>query len=109
MNKLTSALSALALLAAAASVQAGPPRDCVLEGTVYKSGQGDEQSTQVQFHSMEKYSDDSNCRVRRDEKLQFKLPADPRLEKAPSGSSVRYHYQENSNGESKTKLISVGA
>ncbi len=109
MNKFAIAFSAIAIVAAAASAQAGPARDCVLEGTVYKSGQGDDQSTNVQFHSMEKYSEDSKCRVRHDEKLQFKLPADTRLEKAPSGSTVRYRYQEDGKGESQTKLISVGA
>lgn len=108
MRKITIALSALALAAFASTSQADDSRDCMLEGTVYKSGEGAD-NTKVQFHSMEKYDEDADCRVRKNEKVEFKLPADPRLEEAPSGSKVRYRYQENPEGESSTKLISVGA
>ena len=107
MKKFAIALSSLALVAFAATSQAAD-KDCMLEGTVYKSGEGVE-NTKVQFHSMEKYDEDANCRVRKDEKVDFKLPTDPRLEEAPSGSKVRYRYQENADGERSTKLISVGA
>ncbi len=109
MNKIATALAALALTGFATGALAGPDRDCMLEGTVYKSGDGDAESTSVQFHSMEKYDADSKCRVRRGEKLDFKLPADSRLESAPDGSTVRYRYQEKKDGERETKLISVGA
>ncbi len=108
MKKLiTIALSSLALVAFAAVSQADD-KDCMLEGTVYKSGEGAD-NTKVQFHSMGRYDENSKCRVRKDEKVEFKLPADPRLEDAPDGSKVRYRYQENSEGQSSTKLISVGA
>ncbi|MFV8818639.1 hypothetical protein [Haliea sp. E17] len=109
MKKIAIALSSFALIAFASMSQADSAKDCMLEGTVYKSGQGDEQSTKVEFHSMQKYDEDANCRVRRNEKMEFKLPADTRLKEAPSGSTVRYRYQEDKNGKADTQLISVGA
>ena len=43
-----------------------------------------------------------------DEKLEFKLPEDPRLQDAPAGATVKYRYQRDEEGESRTELISVG-
>ena len=85
-------------------------RDCMLEGTVQKQkGASDvDQGVNVKFHSVSKYDQDSNCRVRRGEKMEFKLPADPRLKDAPPGSSVKYRYQTDSDGTAKTELISIG-
>lgn len=108
MKKLTGLLSAMALMGAAAAIQAEPSKDCMLEGTVYKSERGGEQQLNVKFHSAEKYDEDANCRVRRGEKLEFKLPEDTRLKQAPSGSSVKYRYQEYPDGSSETELVSVG-
>ena len=106
MKKLILSLSTAALLAVPGLALAEPEKDCLLEGTVYKSG---EDQTRVKFHSAKRYEKDSNCRVRKGEKMEFKLPEDPRLERAPSGSSVKYRYQENKDGSSKTELVSVGA
>lgn len=106
MKKLIAAAVTAALLGAPGLALAGPEKDCLLEGTVYKSG---EDQVGVKFHSAEKYDKDANCRVRRGEKMEFKLPEDPRLQDAPAGSSVKYRYQENRDGSSKTELVSVGA
>jgi len=97
-------------LAATASIADNTSRDCMLEGTVQKQqGAGDTgQEVNVKFHSVSKYDQDSNCRVRRGEKMEFKLPADPRLKDAPPGSSVKYRYQTDSEGTAKTELISIG-
>jgi len=108
MKKLIGLVSTIALLGAAATVQAEPERDCMLEGTVYKSERGGEEQLNVKFHSAKKYDEDANCRVRRGEKLEFKLPEDTRLQNAPSGSSVKYRYQEHPDGSSDTELVSVG-
>ncbi len=97
-----------ALLLAASGLQAGDPRDCLLEGTVRHTDRNGDSGVMVQFHSMEKFNDDANCRVRRNEKLEFKLPDDPRLEEAPEGSSVKYRYRRNRQGESEAELISIG-
>ena len=97
----------VALLGSPGLALAGSEKDCLLEGTVYKSGQ--DQQTGVKFHSAKKYDEDANCRVRRGEKMEFKLPEDPRLKEAPSGSTVKYRYQEQEDGSSKTELVSVGA
>ena len=97
-------LSSALLLSVPLTALAGPDKDCLLEGTVYKS---EANGTGVKFHSAKKYDKDSNCRVRRGEKLEFKLPDDPRLEEAPAGSSVKYRYQENSDGSSKTELVKI--
>ena len=109
MKKLISAASILALSLGAAAVQAESTKDCMLEGTVYKSEHGGEEQTKVKFHSAKKYDADSNCRVRKGEKMEFKLPEDTRLKEAPSGSQVKYRYQQDEDGSSKTELVSVGA
>ena len=100
-------LSAL-LLVAPVSLSADPSRDCLLTGTVHKSVQGGEEVVDVTFRSMERFNDDARCRVRKDEELEFKLPADPRLQGAPDGSAVEYRYREDSEGKSQTELIRVG-
>lgn len=106
MKKLMTAVSTLALLALPGFAQAQSEKDCLLEGTVHKSGQ---EQTGVKFHSAERYDEDANCRIRRGEKMEFKLPADPRLQEAPEGSTVKYRYQEQKDGSSKTELVSIGA
>lgn len=109
MKNLMSAASILAISLTAATVHAETTKDCMLEGTVYKSEQGGEEQTKVKFHSAKKYDTDSNCRVRKGEKMEFKLPEDTRLQEAPSGSQVKYRYQQDKDGSSKTELVSVGA
>ena len=106
MNKLIATAVTAVLLGVSGTTVAGPEKDCLLEGTVYKSGQD---QLGVKFHSAKKYDKDANCRVRRGEKMEFKLPEDPRLEDAPAGSTVKYRYQEHKDGSSKTELVSVGA
>ena len=103
MRAFIAAVSATALLAVPGLTLAETSKDCLLEGTVYESGEGQS----VKFHSARKYDKDANCRVRRDEKMEFKLPQDTRLQEAPSGSTVKYRYQEKEDGSSKTELVSV--
>ncbi|AQA17548.1 hypothetical protein BST95_04180 [Halioglobus japonicus] len=105
MRTFIAAVTTSALLITPCLALAESNKDCLLEGTVYESG--DSQS--VKFHSAKKYDEDANCRVRRGEKMEFKLPEDTRLKEAPSGSTVKYRYQENKDGTSKTELVSVGA
>lgn len=102
-------LLALLIGLASGAAFADAERDCMLEGTVYKGNSGDEQSVNVKFHSVSKYDEDANCRVRRGEKMQFKLPPDPRLKEAEDGSPVKYRYQSDGEGSEKTQLISIGA
>lgn len=109
MNKLIAVASALALTLGTAAVLAEPAKDCMLEGTVYKTERGGEEETKVKFHSATRYDENSNCRVRRGDKMEFKLPEDTRLQDAPSGSQVKYRYQEEKDGSSKTELVSIGA
>ena len=104
MKTLLAAVSTVALLAAPVAALAGSEKDCLLEGTVYKSGQ---EPTGVKFHSAKRYDENSKCRVRRGEKMEFKLPEDSRLQDAPNGSTVKYRYQEQEDGTSKTELVSV--
>jgi hypothetical protein len=108
MDKLLKTACAAALLLAAAGLQAEPAKDCLLEGTVHRSTSGGEDSLQVKFHSMKQYEPGARCRNRRNEKVEFKLPDDPRLQDAPDGSAVKFRYREERNGESRTDLISVG-
>jgi hypothetical protein len=100
------AVGSLALFATGSI--AADTRDCMLEGTVQKGQQGQEQSVNVKFHSVSKYDQDSTCRVRRGEKMEFKLPADPRLTDAEPGSTVKYRYRTESDGTTQAELVSVG-
>ena len=100
------AVSSLALFATASIAET--TRDCMLEGTVQKGQQGQGQGVNVKFHSVSKYDQDSSCRVRRGEKMEFKLPADPRLKEAEPGSTVKYRYRTESDGTTQAELVSVG-
>ena len=100
---------AVAIVGASTGLQAETTKDCMLKGTVHRSGTGDEQSVNVKFHSMERYDENANCRQRRGEKMEFKLPADPRLQEAPEGTDVEYRYREDNKGNSETQLMSIGA
>ena len=82
-------------------------RDCLLEGTVQKVDKGSSSRTKVKFHSIGPYDENSRCRVRRDRKMEFKLPDDSRIKDAPDGSEVKYRYRSGS-GEDQAELISVG-
>ncbi len=108
MKKIITLPGLLILCLATSSVFAGPSKDCMLEGTVHKTEGAGEDQVNVKFHSVEKYEQDSNCRVRKGEKMEFKLPEDTRLKAAPAGSAVKYRYQEDRDGRSTTELISVG-
>ena len=107
-TQFTTSLLAATLLAVTAPALAESDRDCMLEGTVYKTERGGEEQMQVKFHSIERYDEDARCRTRRGEKMEFKLPQDTRLQEAPDGANVKYRYQEKSDGSSSTELISVG-
>lgn len=108
MNNASKVIATLAFSLAATTGMADADRDCLLEGTVQKGSSSGDQNVSVKFHSAEKYDQDSSCRIRRGEKLEFKLPADPRLQEADPGSPVKYRYQTDGDGSAKTELISVG-
>ncbi|MBP6683245.1 MAG: hypothetical protein KA159_08000 [Halioglobus sp.] len=101
-------VAALAFGLAAAIAMAETSRDCLLEGTVEKGGNSDPQAVSVKINSIAKYDQDSACRVRPGRKMEFKLPADPRVQDAPDGSTVKYRYRTESDGSTKTDLVSVG-
>ncbi|MEM8660276.1 MAG: hypothetical protein AAGF35_05275 [Pseudomonadota bacterium] len=104
------AIATLSLAWGSAMTSADAPKDCLLEGTVQRSDSANTaQDVSVKFHSVGKYSDEANCRVRRGEKMEFKLPADPRLQNAEPGSPVQYRYQSDGTGNSSTELVSIGA
>ena len=109
MKLLSNAVLFTALLGLVSGVAAETERDCLMKGTVYKSDHGGEPSTEVKFHSIDDYDGDSRCRMRKGKKLEFQLPADSRLEEAPSGSEVEYRYRTDESGNSSTELIRVGA
>jgi len=100
---------AIATVFVAGVAWAGPEKDCLLTGTVTHGDQPGVDNTSVKIHSVSKYDDSANCRVRSGQKLEFKLPADSRLQEAPSGSEVKYRYQDDGAGSTSTSLISVDA
>ncbi len=106
MKKLLHTVTLAALVGASPIALA--EKDCLLEGTVERNGSGAEQSTMVKIHSVKRYDESSRCRVRRDQKMEFKLPHDERLQSAPEGSEVKYRYRSDDDGSS-TELLSVDA
>lgn len=108
MKRMTKLMPVLAFSLVSTTGMAETTRDCMLKGTVQKGGSANEQSVNVKFHSVEKYDQDSTCRVRRGEKMEFKLPVDPRLKEADPGSTVKYRYRTESDGSSQAELISIG-
>ena len=77
-------------------------KDCLLEGTVQHGEQAGQGSTSVKIHSISKYDAQSNCNVKRNQKMEFKLPPDTRLKDLPSGSDVKYRYRTDESGQSET-------
>jgi hypothetical protein len=108
MKTLLKLTAMLALSMGTSLALADTTRDCMLEGTVQKGSAGNGEQVNVKFHSAEKYDADANCRVRKGEKMEFKMPADPRLKDADAGSQVKMRYRQESDGSTKAELISVG-
>jgi len=109
MNLLDKTLFLSVLLITSPMVMAASEKDCLLQGTVQHDERAGEAVTTVKIDSVSKYDEESRCRVNHGKKLEFKLPADPRLQEAPSGSEVKYRYRTDDSGESHTELLSVGA
>lgn len=109
MNSMKEIMVISALLLAAPLAIAGNERDCLLQGTVQHGEQAGETATKVKINSISQYDEDTRCNVRRNQKMEFKLPQDTRVKDAPSGSEVQYRYRTDESGESRTELISVGA
>lgn len=108
MKTLMKMIAVVALPLIAVTSTAETTRDCMLEGTVQKGRGGDEQEVSVKINSVGKYDQDSSCRVRPGQKMEFKLPTDPRLQDAAPGSAVKYRYRTESDGSSQAELVSVG-
>ena len=109
MKLISKTILTLAIAFASTGLQAETTKDCMLKGTVHRSGDGAEERVNVKLHSVEKYDAEANCRKRRGEKMEFQLPSDPRVQEAPSGTDVEYRYQQKPDGSTETQLLSVGA
>lgn len=109
MKTLKTVLVATAAIACSSLALADSEKDCLLKGTVMHGEQAGQDATMVQIHSVKRYDEDSRCKVRRDQKMEFKLPQDNRLKNAPSGSEVEYRYRSDGSGNSDTELLSIGA
>lgn len=108
MKQLCKTIAISALLLVGPTAVAGE-KDCLLKGTVEHGAGPAEGTTQVKIHSISRYDEESRCSVRRDQKMEFKLPQDNRVQEAPSGSEVEYRYRTDEAGQSEAELISVGA
>ena len=100
---------AFLVLAAGSFAVAAGERDCLLKGTVQHGAGAAEGTTRVKIHSISQFNEESRCSVNRGQKMEFKLPQDPRLKAAPAGSEVEYRYRSDDGGRTSTELISVGA
>ncbi len=105
MKTMKMALAALAvplltLSLGVGSVQAETVRDCTLTGTVERPSKSSD-NVYVSLHSVKPAEEGAPCKVRRREKLQFKLPASREIAEATPGTRVEYRYTEDSvKGES---------
>ncbi len=108
MNTPKRALIFCALVMAGPLAMAAGEKDCLLQGTVQHGEQAGQETTMVQIHSISQYDDGSRCNMQRGQKMEFKLPQDPRLQDAPSGSSVKYRYRRDDKGETNSELLSIG-
>ena len=108
MKILVKTMVFLALATGSLALAAGE-KDCLLKGTVQRGAGGAEGATQVKIHSISQFSEESRCSVNRSQKMEFKLPQDPRLQAAPAGSEVEYRYRSDDSGRTSTELINVGA
>lgn len=108
MNAIRNTLIWSAFLLAAPVAMAEGEKDCLLQGTVQHVERGGQETTMVKIDQISKYDEGSRCKVRQGQKLEFKLPADSRLQEAPSGSAVKYRYRTDNSGESNSELISIG-
>ena len=109
MKTITYAFAIAALVATGSAAQAAGEKDCLLEGKVVHQQSDAEKATMVQIHSVSRYDEASRCSVRRNQKVEFKLPKDTRLNDAPSGSDVQYRFQSDGDGNDTVELISIGA
>ncbi len=109
MNPLIKTMIIPALLLASPMAMSAGEKDCLLEGTVQHGETAGQNTTSVKIHSISQYDEQSRCKVRGSEKMEFKLPPDTRLKDAPSGSDVKYRYRTDGSGQPETQLISVGA
>lgn len=107
MKRIHSAIVLSTLLLSSSTLLAAE-KDCLLRGTV-EHGTTTDGSTQVKINSVSRYNEESRCSMKRGQKMEFKLPQDPRIEKAPSGSEVEYRYRQDDNGASNAELISIDA
>lgn len=109
MKHLIATITITLAFTGAIPAMADTTRDCLLTGTVSQEAAGSQSTTRIDIHSIDKFEEGSRCRVRRGQKLEFKLPQDTRLKTAPTGSEVQYRYRSNKDGSSRTDLISIGA
>jgi len=97
----------IATLILACNVQAEPVRNCMVDGTLKKSRDSDK--VYVAFHSAKPAEDGASCKIRRNEKLQFKAPTDSGITDAEPGAKVRYHYKEDADGSTSWELKDVSS
>jgi hypothetical protein len=109
MKTYSTTLIFCAFVLAGPAAMADGGKDCLLKGTVQHGEQAGQETTTVKIHSISQYDDESRCNMQRGQKLEFKLPQDPRLQEAPSGSAVKYRYRTDDKGGDSSELISVGA
>lgn len=105
-NGVTVFLSSL-LVCAVAQAET-PASDCLLTGTVKQSA-ADENKVYVAFRSARPAEQGAKCKVHRNEKLQFKVPADSRINAAPPGSKVEYRYTEDRDHADSWELQSISS
>ena len=80
---------------------AGVSQDCMLEGTVKKAEtKGHQNIIRIDFDRPKPFSADSHCRY--SGKVNFTQPKGHRLESLPAGSTVRYRFQSDEQGEQWT-------
>ena len=106
ITKLAAAAILAPLFTLALNVQAETVRDCTVTGTV-KPSPASSENVHVALHSVRPAESGAPCKVRRKDRLKFKLPSSPELENAKPGTQVEYRYTEDSKQGSSWKLQKV--
>lgn len=108
MKTITRALILATLPLLAAGTSAEVTQDCILEGTVdKKKAEQMGRDVYVAFHSASRAEKDSECKLNRRNRVEFKEPKNAMIENAPDGATVKYRYTEKDNQDGEWQLMGV--
>lgn len=108
MKNISRALILLAIPLFTGGAWAETTQDCILEGTVDKKRAAQTgRDVYVTFHSASRAEKNSECKLNRRNRVEFKEPKNAMIENAPDGATVKYRYTEKDNQDGEWQLMGV--